>query len=124
MNVYVVSNPAMPGLVKIGRSIDVEARLAQLSNVTAVPLPFILEFVDATDGEVCEVERLAHQLLAEHRINPCREFFRASVSQAISAVQTAALISAWNMADREAREDFLAQIDVSVFDRTSAGRAA
>jgi hypothetical protein len=39
--VYVLTNEAMPGLVKIGLTTDsVEARLTQLSSHTGVPLPF------------------------------------------------------------------------------------
>lgn len=43
--VYVLSNPAMPGIVKIGRSDqkDLKQRLRSLFN-TSVPLPFKVEF--------------------------------------------------------------------------------
>ena len=41
--VYVLTNPAMPGLVKIGRTAgeDAGARIAQLYT-TGVPVPFTL----------------------------------------------------------------------------------
>ena len=38
--VYCLENPAMPGLVKIGRTQDIEQRLRSLDN-TSVPLPFV-----------------------------------------------------------------------------------
>jgi hypothetical protein len=39
--VYVLTNEAMPGLVKIGLSTDsIEIRLTQLRSHTGVPLPF------------------------------------------------------------------------------------
>ena len=43
--VYVLTNPAMPGLVKIGYTTQEDAggRLAQLYT-TGVPVPFTLEF--------------------------------------------------------------------------------
>ena len=37
--VYVLTNPAMPGFVKIGYTTDIQARLKQLHN-TSVPVPF------------------------------------------------------------------------------------
>lgn len=43
--VYVLTNPAVPGLVKIGYTIqeDANARIGQLYT-TGVPVPFKLEF--------------------------------------------------------------------------------
>ncbi|NBO92714.1 MAG: GIY-YIG nuclease family protein, partial [Planctomycetia bacterium] len=39
--VYVLTNEAMPGLIKIGLTSDsVESRLTSLSSHTGVPLPF------------------------------------------------------------------------------------
>ena len=40
--VYVLTNEAMPGIVKIGRTSGdtVERRVAELSRATGVPLPF------------------------------------------------------------------------------------
>ena len=40
--VYVLSNPAFEGYVKVGRTVDLEQRLRQLDN-TSVPLPFRCE---------------------------------------------------------------------------------
>src|SRR4051812_26836417 len=73
--VYVLTNEAMPGLVKIGLTTDsVEARLTTLSSATGVPLPFECYFA-AEVGDSVRVERILHQLFAESRINPRREFF-------------------------------------------------
>lgn len=40
--IYVLTNDAMPGLIKIGRTSgeSVERRVAELSRATGVPLPF------------------------------------------------------------------------------------
>ena len=73
--VYVVSNPAMPGLVKIGKTKaeDPKVRLDQLYD-TNVPVPFICEIaVRVADVDQCE--RALHQAFAQSRVNPRREFF-------------------------------------------------
>ncbi len=52
--IYVLTNEAMPGLVKIGLTAEsLESRLAQLSSATGVPLPFEVFFA-------AEVEDSAH----------------------------------------------------------------
>ena len=43
--VYVLSNPAMPGLYKIGSTRDLTSRLKDLSNGTGVPAEFEIEAV-------------------------------------------------------------------------------
>jgi len=81
--VYVLTNPAMPGMVKIGRTShdDAKTRIDQLYT-TGVPVPFNLEFVcKVTNSE--EVEKALHQAFAPHRVNPKREFFTIEASQAI-----------------------------------------
>ena len=43
--VYVLSNKAMPGLVKIGYTYGaVESRVSELSSATGVPIAFQIEF--------------------------------------------------------------------------------
>jgi hypothetical protein len=84
--VYVFTNEAMPGLVKIGLSTDsVEARLTQLSSHTGVPLPFECYFA-AEVGDSARIEKILHQLFAEHRINPKREFFRLDKEKVVLAI--------------------------------------
>ena len=75
--VYVLTNPAMPGLIKIGLSeLPIEQRLRQL-DTTSLPLPF--ECFCAVEVEnPYEVERSLHLAFADHRIRPSREFFRLS----------------------------------------------
>jgi hypothetical protein len=119
MNVYVLSNPSMPGLIKIGRTVAVDQRITQLSCVTSVPLPFVLEYEDVPVDDA-EVERIAHRLLAAHRVNPAREFFRVSVELAIETVQVAALVAAWNKAGDKARQRFRELMDTPVFDHSRA----
>lgn len=75
--VYVLTNPAMPDLVKVGRSKHAAgARAKQLYNGdTGVPLPFEVHF-ECFFKDCVEGEALVHEELQEHRINPNREFFK------------------------------------------------
>jgi hypothetical protein len=88
--VYILTNPAMPGLVKVGCTGDApEIRAARLSEKTAAPQPFAVAWaVPVSDWY--GVEALSHSWLAECRPNRNREFFRCSVGQARRAVERSA----------------------------------
>lgn len=85
--VYVLTNPAMPGLVKIGKTtqVEVESRMKQLYG-TGVPVPFDCAFAcqvkDAT-----EVEDALHLAFGMHRINPNREFFKIEPERVIAILK-------------------------------------
>lgn len=81
--VYVLTNEAMPGIVKIGRTAqdDVRSRIDQLYT-TGVPVPFQLEFACRVENS-SEVEQALHRAFLPYRINPRREFFRIDSEQAI-----------------------------------------
>lgn len=81
--VYVLTNPAMPGLVKIGKTYadDVGVRLGQLYT-TGVPLPFDLAFACKVPN-ADEVEKALHRAFAPHRVNPKREYFKIEAEQVI-----------------------------------------
>lgn len=85
--VYVLENPAMPGLVKIGRTSqeEVGSRLAQLYT-TGVPVPFELKFACRVPNSD-EVESALHLAFSPQRINPKREFFRIEPEQAIAILK-------------------------------------
>lgn len=85
--VYVITNPAMPGLVKIGKTDrdDVGRRIAEL-NTTEVPLPFELHFACRVD-EAGRVENALHTAFGPHRLNPKREFFKIEPLQAIAILK-------------------------------------
>ena len=81
--IYVLSNPAMPGLVKIGKTTqdDPQVRLDQLYN-TSVPVPFTCEIaVRVTDVGQCE--SVLHQAFVQSRVNPRREFFNLEAEDII-----------------------------------------
>jgi len=85
--VYVLTNEAMPGLVKIGMTDDTNAdtRVSQLYS-TGVPLPFEVAYACRVD-KAFEVERALHSAFAPQRINPRREFFRIEPAQAIAILR-------------------------------------
>lgn len=85
--VYVLTNPVMPGLVKIGctDSDDASVRIAQLYT-TGVPVPFNIEFAARVD-DVVGVESALHRAFAPNRINPKREFFRLDPDQPIAILK-------------------------------------
>ncbi|MEU7596691.1 GIY-YIG nuclease family protein [Streptomyces sp. NPDC039022] len=98
--VYVLSNPAMPGLVKVGFTKHLpEQRADELyRGHTGVPLPFEVAF-RARTMRWPAVERLVHDRLAGHRISKQREFFSVAVDEAVEAVRECVLevdgIHAW-----------------------------
>jgi hypothetical protein len=65
--VYIISNPAMPGLVKVGKTINLEDRLKSLYS-SGVPMPFRCVYAKEVDN-YSEVERKLHQGLNSHREN-------------------------------------------------------
>lgn len=81
--VYILTNPAMPGFVKIGRTSvdDMGIRLAQLYT-TGVPFPFDVAYAVNVENSV-EVERALHFAFGPSRVNPKREFFKIEAEQAI-----------------------------------------
>jgi len=85
--VYVLSNPAMPGLVKIGRTSQ-EDHLVRVSQLytTGVPVPFEVEYACRVPNPA-EVESALHRAFAPQRINPRREFFEIEPDQAIAILR-------------------------------------
>ncbi len=84
--VYVITNRAMPGWVKIGRcaSENLEQRISTLSN-TSVPFPFECQYAALVEN-AAEVEARIHRLLGNVRRNPSREFFEMPHEVAIEAL--------------------------------------
>lgn len=86
-SVYVLTNPAMPGLVKIGKTngIDVNSRLTQLYS-SGVPFPFELCYACKVTNS-SEVEKALHTAFAPYRVNAKREFFSIEPEQAIAILK-------------------------------------
>ena len=84
--VYVLTNPAMPGLIMIGVSDqEIEQRLRQL-DTTSVPLPFEC-FCAVEVADARKVEAGLHLAFADHRIRPSREFFRLSPDKPLAILK-------------------------------------
>ena len=74
--IYVLSNPCMPNLVKIGFTTrNIEERIAELNSSTGVPEPFVIEAIFSS-AEPERDEQIIHTELDENRTNKNREFFQ------------------------------------------------
>lgn len=81
--VYLLSNPALAGLVKIGHTkrADVSIRAEELSSSTSIPLPFVIEGSWLVENP-SQWEARIHARLAFCRVAKDREFFRIETSEA------------------------------------------
>jgi len=76
--VYCMSNPLMPGLLKIGYTErPMEIRLEEANASTWIPADFSIEFARYV-RDANHKEQTIHRILKDKRVNPKREFFRAS----------------------------------------------
>ena len=99
--VYVLTNPAMPRMVKIGRTgREIGARLSDL-YITGVPLPFECEYA-ARGKEQNEVESAFHLAFGPYRVNPKREFFNIEPEEAITLLKLMALEDVTPVIQKEA----------------------
>ena len=86
--VYVLVNPTLPGLVKVGRTTRLPStRVAELSQATGVATPFILVFEQAF-ADCVSAEREIHGVLDRcgMRVAPNREFFRGPTTEIVRLV--------------------------------------
>jgi len=85
--VYVLTNAAMPGIVKIGKTtqLEIEERLKQLYS-TGVPVPFECAFA-CNVKDANEVEKSLHFAFGLNRINPNREFFKIEAERVIAVLK-------------------------------------
>ena len=75
------------GLIKVGSSTNPRARLAQLR--TASPFPLEIDYLGFTRADLyVEVEKTAHAILADHRVN--LEWFDCEPDLAVAAIHRAA----------------------------------
>lgn len=83
---YTMVNESMPGLVKIGATTDdPRFRAKQLSASTSAPTPFVCAYSREV-WDVNAAEALAHEMVAEHRVNDGREYFAIPVHRAIAII--------------------------------------
>lgn len=112
--VYVITNRAMPGLVKVGYSSkDPELRAAEL-NHTGAPHPYRVEY-EALVEEPFGIEQRTHSSLSHlhegerYQKGVGVEWFKCSVEEAISAIKTnagtALITDSYKGADRKKAEE-------------------
>ncbi len=83
---YILTNPFMPELVKIGCTTGhVEDRIKQLSSSTGVPVAFQCYFAARVENMALKEKRL-HQLFSDKRVNPNREFFQIAPEKVVLAI--------------------------------------
>lgn len=83
---YVLLNPSMPGLVKVGLTTrDSGVRARELGGSTGVPTGFMVAY-EAAFADVQAAERHLHDALSAHRVQQGREFFRVAPSFAIDLI--------------------------------------
>ena len=83
--IYVLTNPAMVGYVKVGRTNNLVQRMKDLDN-TSAPLPFQCIYAIKVDDPVT-VESRIHDTFADRRTRSTREFFEVNPERIISALQ-------------------------------------
>lgn len=89
--VYLLINPVMPGLTKIGKTnIDgLETRLQSLYN-TSIPIPFQCFYAcEVEDPDL--VEKKLHDAFGDQRVNKKREFFEIDAERVKSVLELLAL---------------------------------
>jgi hypothetical protein len=84
--VYILTNPTIPDLIKIGRTTNLEDRLRNLSSHSGVPIPFEVFYACQVDDAV-KVERHIHEGFGDHRVNPKREFFRVNPERVLAILK-------------------------------------
>ena len=89
--VYILTNEAMPGLIKIGRTTtSVKQRISELNAPAGIPLPFTCYYAARVE-DCLKVEKRLHEAFGDHRVREKREFFRLSPNRAQAALELAAL---------------------------------
>jgi hypothetical protein len=83
--VYVLTNPSIPDIVKIGMTTDLTTRMRSLYN-SSVPVPFECYFA-CTVKDMSFVERQLHDGFDDFRVNPKREFFRIDPERVVSILK-------------------------------------
>jgi T5orf172 domain-containing protein len=108
-HVYILINPAMPGLVKIGRTRDqTKARARQLYS-TGVPTEFVVLWQELVhDSE--EVEKEIHERFEASRVNLKREFFEVEPQEAIRTLIEVARAYRFDLSAESSRVPVLEQL--------------
>lgn len=86
-NVYILSNPSMPGLLNVGASYELPGEVVgALSRAAGVPALFRVEFYAEVE-DVPRARALLHAALDMYRTSDDRDFFQLPVARATCVVE-------------------------------------
>ena len=98
--VYVLTNPAMPYLVKIGHT-SRESMTKRLLELFTTGVPVAFDYAYAAQVENCvEAEKLIHEHFSDKRVSPRREFFFLTVQKSIKAIKPYELVHSFFMSSK------------------------
>ncbi len=122
--IYALINPALEGLVKVGKTTtNPEKRANELSSATGVPMQFMVAHSVIVAN--CDLaEKYAHGILEKkgYRISNNREFFQAPLMVVIEAIKnTAGFIgtlseSDYEVATKQTKQSNVPFVDVSAYE--------
>lgn len=112
--IYVLTNPALPGLVKIGmtKRVKVEPRIREVG--TSLPMPSVVAFRCQTH-QAGHLEKLLHHRFERRRVHRQREWFAASPREIERFLATVEPSVRWRRRLRRARLLLVALAAVFVF---------
>lgn len=92
--IYIMTNPALTGMVKIGYAANVESRRKNLST-TALPYDYEVYATYETSGKLedLQLHKLIDRLNPDLRVTKNREFFLMSPEEAYELLEAIAIIS-------------------------------
>jgi len=109
--VYVITNKAMPNLIKVGYSLkDPNLRANDLDN-TGSPHPYVVQY-EALVYEPLEIEQRVHTTLSDFKEG--KEWFNCSLGEAVTAIRKVIGNSAILETIREEIEEQKTQTDKAV----------
>ena len=102
--IYILTNEAMPGLVKIGKTENsIEQRMKELYK-TGVPVPFECFHASVVEN-IQDVEQRIHRAFDKFRVNKNREFFEIPPENILEILEMVEIENA------TPKEDFVETID-------------
>ncbi len=121
--VYVLTNQAMPELVKIGMTtrLDIDARMRELYS-TGVPVPFECVYAcEVKSSDCAKIEKALHRAFDPNRINANREFFSIKPEQAIAILELFNRVDVTEEVAAEIENDLTIE-DKAAHDKIRSGR--
>ncbi|MBP5793994.1 MAG: GIY-YIG nuclease family protein [Spirochaetaceae bacterium] len=93
--VYLLTNPAMPGFIKVGITKNIESRIKNLSSKTAVPKQFQCHSFLTVKGDkpsAADIEKALHFFLKQ-KYDKSKEYFEVSIEEAVSFFEYVSVIN-------------------------------